>query len=89
MFTQELGKNRIEKIIEFESDIMAVPKDLLKILACPKCKGDVKEENMFITCAKCQLAYPVLDSTIPDMLVEDAWPLSKAKKAAFKHKIRI
>ncbi len=68
---------------------MAVPKDLMNILACPKCKSDVKEQNMFITCSKCKLAYPVLDKTVPDMLIEDAWELEKAKKAKFKHTLKL
>lgn len=68
---------------------MPTPKDLLEIMACPKCKGDIKEEGMFITCAKCRLAYPVLDENIPDMLIEDAWPFEKAEKAKFRHEIKI
>jgi len=68
---------------------MPVAKELLKILACPKCKGDVKEQGMFITCAKCQLAYPVLDEDVPDMLIEEAWLLEKAKKDKFKHTLRL
>ncbi|MBU4299706.1 MAG: Trm112 family protein [Nanoarchaeota archaeon] len=68
---------------------MPTPKDLLEIMACPKCKGDIEEERMFITCAKCKLAYPVLDGDIPDMLIEDAWPLEKAEKAKFKHEIKM
>jgi len=68
---------------------MPTPKDLLKIMACPKCKGDIKEECMFITCAKCKLAYPVLDGNIPDMLIEDAWPRELAHKAKFRHDIKI
>lgn len=68
---------------------MPVDKKLMEILACPKCKGDVKEENMFITCKKCKLAYPILDKDIPDMLIEDAWPSEKAKKSKFKHTIKI
>lgn len=58
-------------------------------MACPKCKGAIKEEGMFITCAKCRLAYPVLDNDIPDMLIEDAWRLQKAEKAKFRHKLKI
>ena len=69
--------------------MMTVDKKLMEILACPKCKEDVKEENMFITCRKCKLAYPILDEDIPDMLIEDAWPLEKAKKAKYKHDIKI
>ncbi len=68
---------------------MPTPKDLLEIMACPKCKGDVTEKGMFIVCAKCKLAYPVLDEDIPDMLIEDAWPLDKAQKAKFMHAIKI
>jgi len=68
---------------------MGVAKELLEILACPKCKGDVEEKGMFIVCKKCKLAYPVLDGDVPDMLIEDAWPLEKAKKAKFKHDLKL
>jgi uncharacterized protein YbaR (Trm112 family) len=68
---------------------MAVPKDLMEILACPKCKGDVEEKGMFILCKKCKLAYPVLDEDVPDMLIEDAWPIEKAKKNNFKHDLKL
>ena len=69
--------------------LMAVKKDLLKMLACPKCKGDVSEKGMFILCLGCKLAYPVLDSDVPDMLVDDAWAVSKAEKAGFKHELSL
>jgi uncharacterized protein YbaR (Trm112 family) len=65
-----------------------VSKDLLKILACPKCKGEIKEQGMFLVCNKCKLAYPVLDD-VPDMLMEDAWQLKKAEKAKFKHNLKL
>ena len=68
---------------------MSVSKDLLEILACPKCKGDVEERGMFLICKKCKLAYPVLDGDVPDMLIEDAWPLEKAKKNKFKHSLKL
>lgn len=68
---------------------MPVPKDLMNILACPKCKGDVVEKNMFIVCNSCKLAYPVLDQDVPDMLIEDAWKLEKAKKVKFKHNLKL
>jgi uncharacterized protein YbaR (Trm112 family) len=66
-----------------------VSKELLKILACPKCKGDVKEKGMFIVCNNCKLAYPVLEGDVPDMLIEDAWPLERAKKSNFKHSLKL
>jgi len=68
---------------------MAVKKELMKILSCPKCKGDVKEQDMFIVCKKCALAYPVLDGDVPDMLIDDAWPLESAKKNSFKHNLTL
>lgn len=66
-----------------------IAKDLLEMLACPKCKGDVKEQGMFIICKRCKLAYPILDENVPDMLIDDVWPLAKAEKAGFKHKIKV
>ncbi len=68
---------------------MAVPKDLMQVLACPKCKSAVKENGMFIVCSKCKLAYPVLDEKIPDMLMEDAWRLEKAKRVKFKRTLKL
>ena len=68
---------------------MPILKDLMIILACPKCKGNVQENNMFIICNKCKLAYPVLDGDVPDMLIEDAWKLGKAKKLKFKHNLKL
>jgi hypothetical protein len=68
---------------------MPVQKDLMEILACPKCKGDVKEKDMFIVCKECKLAYPVLDEDVPDMLIEDAWPLEKAERNKFKHTLKL
>ena len=68
---------------------MTVAKDLMEILACPKCKGDVVEKDMFILCKKCKLAYPVLDEDVPDMLIEDAWSLEKAEKNKFKHTLKL
>jgi uncharacterized protein YbaR (Trm112 family) len=61
----------------------------MEILACPKCKGDVKEKDMFIVCKECKLAYPVLDEDVPDMLIEDAWPLEKAERNKFKHTLKL
>lgn len=52
---------------------MAVSKDLLEILACPKCKGPVRadEGGTAILCESCSLRYPVVDD-IPVMLVDEA-----------------
>jgi len=50
-----------------------IDKELLKILACPKCKGDLKydEKNERLICENCKLAYPIKDG-IPVMLIEEA-----------------
>ncbi len=52
-------------------------KELMDILACPVCKGDlelsVREENETeivdgsLYCAKCNVRYPIMD-TIPNLL---------------------
>ena len=55
---------------------MALNNDLIDILACPKCKGDLiyKEAENFLICEKCRLMYPVKDD-IPIMIIEEALPL--------------
>ncbi len=55
---------------------MALKKELIDILACPKCKGDLiyKEVENFLVCEKCKLMYPVKDD-IPVMIIEEALPL--------------
>ncbi len=50
---------------------LMVDKELLDILACPSCKGDVFLEKDKIVCKKCGLKYPIKDG-IPIMLVEEA-----------------
>lgn len=52
---------------------MAVSKELLDILACPKCKGPIylNESEDGLICEKCHLLYEVKDD-IPIMLVEEA-----------------
>lgn len=52
---------------------MAVSKELLEILVCPQCKGDLKPaaDLAGLDCPACKLRYPVRDD-IPVMLVEEA-----------------
>lgn len=48
-------------------------KELLEIIACPKCKGDLEykpEENRLI-CHECRLIYSIKDD-IPIMLIDEA-----------------
>jgi len=49
-------------------------KQLLDILACPQCKGDVHydEKKNAVACEKCRLRFAVLEGGVPDMLLKDA-----------------
>jgi len=55
---------------------MGVSKELLEILACPKCKGDIEltEKGDGLVCNACKLMYPIKDD-IPIMLIDEAIPL--------------
>ena len=48
-----------------------IDKELLDILACPACKGNVSLENDKIVCEECHRRYPIKDG-IPVMLVDEA-----------------
>lgn len=55
-----------------------INKELLDILACPKCKGDIllDEEKEGLVCPKCKLLYPIKDE-IPIMLIDEAQKLQE------------
>ena len=48
-----------------------IDKELLAILACPACGGDVVLKDERIVCVKCQRKYPIKNG-IPVMLVDEA-----------------
>ncbi len=52
---------------------MPISKELLDILACPKCKGDIhlNETGNGLICEKCRLLYEIRDD-IPIMLIDEA-----------------
>lgn len=56
---------------------MTVPRQLLEILVCPKCRGelDYREQESALLCRQCKLRYPVRDG-IPIMLIEEATPIA-------------
>ena len=56
---------------------MALSEELLKILACPACKGFVQAEGEYVVCqnVQCHLKFPIVDG-IPIMLIEEAKKLS-------------
>ena len=56
--------------------IMAISKELLDILACPKCKVEIylNTAGDGLICDSCKLLYEIKDD-IPIMLIEEAKPL--------------
>ncbi len=60
---------------------MAIDKQLLEILACPKCKGDLAltEKQDGLVCGSCRLLYEIKDE-IPIMLIDEAVKLGEDLK---------
>ena len=56
---------------------MAIDQELLDILACPKCKGDIRltETGDGLICDVCKLMYPIKYG-IPVMLIDEAVKLN-------------
>ena len=55
---------------------MTLSPQLLSILVCPKCKGELeyRADEPSLVCNACRLKYPVRDD-IPIMLVDEATPI--------------
>ena len=57
---------------------MPLRPELLAIVRCPKCLGEVKPakptQSKGLVCEKCRLLYPIVDE-IPNFLVEEAKPI--------------
>jgi uncharacterized protein len=58
---------------------MALSRDLVAILVCPKCKGALalRADESAFECKSCRLVYAVVDG-IPNFLIEEATPLEGA-----------
>jgi uncharacterized protein YbaR (Trm112 family) len=56
---------------------MTVPQQLLEILVCPKCRGELeyREKSSELICNTCKLSYAVRDG-IPIMLIDEAKPIN-------------
>ncbi|MBM4245111.1 MAG: Trm112 family protein [Deltaproteobacteria bacterium] len=52
---------------------MAISQELLEILVCPKCKGEIQLASAgdALTCNACRLRYRIEDD-IPVMLIDEA-----------------
>ena len=55
---------------------MTLPKELLDILVCPKCRGalEYRLQDSALVCKQCRLRYAVRDG-IPIMLIDEATPI--------------
>jgi hypothetical protein len=55
---------------------VSVPPQLLSILVCPRCKGELeyREAESSLVCHRCALRFPVRED-IPIMLLDEATPL--------------
>jgi hypothetical protein len=58
---------------------MGISKELLDILACPKCKGEIylTEDGDGLVCDQCKLLYHIKDD-IPIMLIDEATSLAES-----------
>jgi len=56
---------------------MPISQELLDILACPKCKGELQltEKQDGLICQACKLVYSIRED-IPVMLIDEAKPLA-------------
>lgn len=54
---------------------ISINPELLRILACPKCKGDIRlsQEEKGLVCKSCRLIYEIKEG-IPVMIIEEARP---------------
>ena len=60
---------------------MPIKKELLEILACPACHGEIvhDEERDTLDCLNCHRRYPIKDD-IPVMLIDEATIPEEKKK---------
>lgn len=59
-----------------QSEEQLIDPELLEILACPKCKGDIilDKKRKGLVCNNCRLLYKIEDG-IPIMLIDEAVPI--------------
>ncbi len=64
-----------------------IPQELLELLACPKCKGELGlvEEPPGLVCPRCDLFYEIREG-IPIMLPEEARRYSEVSRGESAHR---
>ncbi len=58
-----------------------INEELLDILVCPKCKGNIKldDTNKYVICERCNLAY-IISKDMPIMLIDNAISIDEIDK---------
>ena len=53
---------------------MIISKEVLEIIACPKCKQSIEydRKNQKLVCKKCRLRYSIIENKIPNMIINEA-----------------
>ena len=51
-----------------------IDNEILKLMACIRCKSDLIEESDYLKCSKCDIGYPIKED-IPHMLEESIFSL--------------
>lgn len=49
----------------------SIPSELMAVIVCPECRGELAPGETVLTCRECGLVYPVRDG-IPVLLVDEA-----------------
>ena len=60
---------------------MTLSRELLELLACPRCTGALEETGEFLLCAACGLTYPVREG-IPVLLIDQAEQVGEEHSAS-------
>ena len=60
---------------------MKISQELLTVLACPQCKGDLEysAEPVGLLCQSCELLYSIREDGVPVMLVDQALSIPAKK----------
>ncbi len=61
-----------------------IPEELLKILACPKCRGELLYLKDCFVCEHCMLKFNIIDD-IPDFLIDDAEKITQEQIKKLKN----
>ncbi|WP_297457141.1 Trm112 family protein [Persephonella sp.] len=61
-----------------------IPEELIQILACPECKGELLYLKDVFVCENCMLKFEIIDD-IPDFLPDDAQKITQEELEKLKN----